>query len=133
MCRCPTERKYLMVWSNEDEMNTTLQKVRDHCSSLKTKGDDEAETAQVEAGLTLLPPIASGVEKDLADHKDKEIKLEPYDPNLDHASQVPELLSTAPVREGMVGQKVQTVIDVDDDDDDIEIIAVRSSGKSTSS
>lgn len=46
MCRCTPERKYLMIWSGEKEMNGTLKKVRDYCSSLqKVESDQESDRA----------------------------------------------------------------------------------------
>jgi hypothetical protein len=76
MCRCPTERRYLMVWSPEEELTETLKKVGDHLDTLKPQETpiDLSET------LEALPAVAVGVEKDLADHKDDPISLEPYTP-----------------------------------------------------
>ena len=83
MCRCAMERKYFMIWSDEDELKSTLQRVRDHCSSLKKleaasslyKEDSEKKAAAEDE----TPPtgLSPGVEKDLENHKDDEINLDP--------------------------------------------------------
>ena len=80
MCRCPTDRKYFMVWSKEDELKSTLQRARDHCASLKKLADgpvpcpDESNKKAEEAPSTDLAP---GAAKDLEIHKNDEINLEP--------------------------------------------------------
>jgi hypothetical protein len=137
MCRCPPQKRYLMVWSDKTELESTLQKVRDHCNSLKTKGDVQAEVDEVEAGCTLLPSLAPGAERDLEEHKDREVKIEPFDPSqhvyaelslevkLD-STPIPELMSsqspTPVVSEGDIKESI--ALD-GDDDDEIEIVAVR--------
>jgi len=35
MCRCPPTSKYMMIWSQSDEMLKTLDNVMDHCDTLK--------------------------------------------------------------------------------------------------
>lgn len=75
MCRCPTERRYLMVWSKEEELTTTLDKVRDHCQVLKEKEGDVTETKVDAADL---PEVAVGVERDLEDHSNLPIMTAPY-------------------------------------------------------
>ena len=78
MCRCPTSKRYLMIWSKKDELQETLKKVEDHCESLKTEAALQAEVDEAAANLAPLPPVAPGVEQDLENHKDEEIDLEPY-------------------------------------------------------
>ena len=135
MCRCPTERRYLMVWSDKDELNSTLKRVRDHCDSLKPK--DVEEPANVVSGLETLPPVAIGVEQDLSQHKGEPIKIEPYDPNSSQTlmedvsssdtPQTPPTEVTTDEEKGSDKEKEEIVI-IDDDDDDeeeIEVVAVR--------
>jgi hypothetical protein len=76
MCRCPPERRYLMVWSQEDELKGTLKRVRDYCNTLKETDGDSDEVASVKSED--LPDMAAGVEKDLEDHKGIPISVEPY-------------------------------------------------------
>ena len=80
MCRCRTERRYLMIWSDEDELNATVKRVREYCSSIKPKDYEQPDGAI--SGLGGLPPVAPGVEKDLAEHKDDPIRLDPYETSI---------------------------------------------------
>lgn len=66
MCRCPTERRYLMIWSREEELHATLKRVAEYCETLKKDSDDDSVE---ESELEVLPEIAVGVERDLAEHK----------------------------------------------------------------
>lgn len=137
MCRCPVERRYLMVWSKKEELSSTLERVRNHCESLKPKGGEEAATEDVCSSDTLdtLPPVAVGSERDLEEHKADPIKVEPYD-----ANEVWVPLKSGPVtaNDGLSlhGVKSEVTTDtttiktevveiVDDDDDDIELVAIR--------
>jgi len=79
MCRCPTDRKYFMIWSNETELKSTLERVRAHCAALKTQSDndDDENKAHVDEGIQdPLPKVAPGAEKDAAMHKNREIVTE---------------------------------------------------------
>jgi hypothetical protein len=73
MCRCPTDRKYFMLWSNEKELTSTLGRVRAHCDALKTQTDDEEIAKAVKASQDPLPEMAPGAEEDAALHKGDEI------------------------------------------------------------
>lgn len=81
LCRCCPERRYLMIWSPEEELQGTLQRVRRFCETLKTSTDDVSEERK-EAAVELddLPVIAIGVEQDLANHMNAPITTEPYTP-----------------------------------------------------
>jgi len=83
MCRCPTERKYLMIWSDEDELKSTLKKVQDYCAELKNKTPESSENVAVSGEDASSAIIAPGVEQDLEAHKNEDISLEPVgaDPN----------------------------------------------------
>jgi hypothetical protein len=127
MCRCPTERKYLMMWTDEEEMTSTLKRTREHYTMLKREQDGpESSAADLDKEApSLLPPVAVGVERDLALNKSRQIRLEPFDP-VSHALQgnyYPSVdigLMVAPSH----SSKIEIVID-DDSDSDIEVVAVR--------
>lgn len=78
MCRCPTQRRYLMVWSHEDELTNILEDVRAHCQVLE--GETGPEPEAVLSASEPLPPVAVGVEEDRARRKNYVIPLEPYRP-----------------------------------------------------
>lgn len=79
MCRCPMDKRYFMIWSDEGELKSTLQRVRDHCSSLQKfeaassldADDSGAEADEPSSG------VAPGVEQDLENHKNDNIHLDP--------------------------------------------------------
>jgi histone demethylase JARID1 len=80
MCRCPTERRYLMIWSPEEELDNTCRAVREHCEKLKPEGYVHGSDDPNETKSDPLPDIAVGVERDLELHKDTVISTEPYVP-----------------------------------------------------
>ena len=91
MCRCPTERKYLMVWSTEDEMQQFLQRVRDFCRDLEMKENgskavDDAKVRSAEKQQVADGDKAPGSERDKELHKTVPLSLEPVDadPNYTH-------------------------------------------------
>mmetsp|Transcript_19738 Transcript_19738/g.30443 ORF Transcript_19738/g.30443 Transcript_19738/m.30443 type:complete len:768 (-) Transcript_19738:107-2410(-) len=45
MCRCTPQRRYLMIWSDEKELKSTLQNVRQYCQVLK-KNEQEKESKE---------------------------------------------------------------------------------------
>lgn len=100
LCRCSPERRYLMIWSSEDELQQTLKGVRDHCESIKPANFDEAEEEKRNVKFEDLPDIAAGVEQDLENHKEKPITTEPYFPppsvrvSNDHAPSSPPEVSS---------------------------------------
>lgn len=79
MCRCPPEVKYLMEWNNEKDMKDVLENVKKHCEFLKEKymssgkKVSDLEESKSESEKAPLPPVAPGVEKDMARHMDYEI------------------------------------------------------------
>jgi histone demethylase JARID1 len=87
MCRCPTERKYLMIWSDENELKTTLKKVEDYCFELKARSPSPVETP--DSATSDSSSLAPGVERDQLAHKNEEISLEPVgaDPNYKPSAQ----------------------------------------------
>jgi JmjC domain, hydroxylase/C5HC2 zinc finger len=92
MCRCPTERKYFMIWSDEEELKTTLQQVHDHCESLKKL---RASPLKRSAGEGTEDGLASGVAKDREMHKDEEICLEPVAEDVKHVVKHDALMYSA--------------------------------------
>lgn len=144
MCRCPVERRYLMVWSPEEELDSTLRRVREHCESLKPQGEEGADDAMSSA-LDTLPLMAEGAERDLEEHKKDVIHLEPYegtepwhpikaDPTVivKEDSSVKVEVTNLPQVQSEVKNEVKNEIVIDDDDDaEIEIVAVRESNTTT--
>jgi len=141
MCRCPFERRYLMVWSPESELTRTCERVRERCESLKQDIIEETDTAiheQKEEEFEPLPHIAVGVEKDFEDHKDDIIKIDPYVPpskpsikpktglSMNQNPGRAEVVTTDEDRDEYTKhQKDVVVLDASDDsDDECEIIAV---------
>lgn len=152
MCRCPIERRYLMVWSKEEELKNTLHKVREHCEALEPEGmvdADESTTSEDVGGmipnrlpLDPLPVLAVGVEKDLAAHRNEPIKTDPVIPKL-KAELIPENVETVSNSRSQAAAEVTTDEDRDegtdsneviilddsddngkDDDDEVEVVAV---------
>lgn len=82
MCRCPTVRKYFMIWSSNEELKATHERVRERCESLKqreasTVGSEFPEClTQTDEGA-VLPDVAPGVEQDLERHKNEQIFTDP--------------------------------------------------------
>eukprot|EP00537_Pseudo-nitzschia_pungens_P014533 CAMPEP_0172398070 /NCGR_PEP_ID=MMETSP1061-20121228/34080_1 /TAXON_ID=37318 /ORGANISM="Pseudo-nitzschia pungens, Strain cf. pungens" /LENGTH=724 /DNA_ID=CAMNT_0013130431 /DNA_START=384 /DNA_END=2558 /DNA_ORIENTATION=- len=148
MCRCPSERRYLMIWSPEGELTKTCQLVRERCEVLKTNDAGENDDTTVSftehpnqegEALEPLPSIAVGVEKDLQDHKNDAIKTDPYvskpkpivNPKTGlsmNQSIVAAEVVTADEERYEYNNNPQSVVALDisddSDDDEIEIIAV---------
>lgn len=143
MCRCPFERRYLMIWSPEEELTKTCQRVRDRCKSLNPNADIEKDIASLahkkEEPLEPLPQLAIGVQKDFEDHKDDVVKIEPYvpppkscqnpktglaiHPNIESA----EVVTTDEDREDYSKRSKKNIVVLDasdDSDDEIEVVAV---------
>lgn len=80
MCRCPPEKKYFMVWSPNEELKSTIEKVRVHCEQLKSQErappvQSTNEPTSLETKQQPLPQMGPGAEKDLLWHKNDEIPL----------------------------------------------------------
>ena len=143
MCRCPFERRYLMIWSPEEELTKTCQRVRERCESLNPNADLEKDIASLgqkkEEPLEPLPEVAIGVRDDFEDHKDDIVKIEPYvpspkpcinpktglalHPNLETA----EVVTTDEDRDDYSKRSKKNIVVLDtsdDSDDEIEVVAV---------
>ena len=137
MCRCPAERRYLMVWSSENELKFTIQRVHDHCRSLKESSSQEATPPRE----LHLPLVALGAERDRAEHLEDSINVEPCGGNeilsrknddgtvpihsgdaSDSALTTPEVISDEDRGEGVLGA---------DTDDEIEVVGVRDANSSS--
>ena len=75
MCRCPTHRRYLMIWSSDDEMKGTLKRVKEFAEILKARTGSMAETKDVphvieERALVPAPGTAKDQERHLNYHVD---------------------------------------------------------------
>lgn len=129
MCRCPFERRYLMIWSPEEELTQTCQRVKERCGELKLTdvGDDDKEVVTKSSEneqLEPLPHIAVGVEEDLNNHRDGLINIDPYVPLHKDVIQSNDRRNTA-VEVSLDGDSDrQEIIVVDDSDDEVEVIAV---------
>jgi len=78
MCRCSTERKYLMVWSSDDEMKKTLDEVTAFCKALEVKAQLMAEGSNLvsieeETSNKAITPIAPGATRDKVAHMNEKI------------------------------------------------------------
>ena len=104
MCRCPTERRYLMIWSEEKELNSTLARVRRHCNLLKPANYKEAEETSEEDEPK--PDVAPGSEEDAKNHRGDIIKMEPFEPSQMHrkvAAHAPNEVTTDEDNDELVG------------------------------
>jgi JmjC domain, hydroxylase/C5HC2 zinc finger len=83
MCRCPRDRRYLLIWSTAKEMTDTLNDVREYCNALFKKEAVGEDTTKKEDDVAEVTPIAPGIKEDLALHKNDKLKLEAVtgDPN----------------------------------------------------
>jgi JmjC domain, hydroxylase/C5HC2 zinc finger len=86
MCRCPTGQRYFMIWSTNEELKATLERVREHCESLRQReasrdgSAGQSEMPDVVASANegpKLSDIAPGVEQDLERHKNDQIRTDP--------------------------------------------------------
>ena len=96
---------------------------------MATLKEEEPATIDVSKTLDSMPPVAPGAEKELADHKDDPIKLEPYNPeqrmfpvehisSIDKPSSPPHVSTDEDKGEGS--------------DDEVEIVGVKSSIQASS-
>lgn len=77
MCRCPTERRYFMIWSENEELENTLSRVRKHCEALKLKEEGNGETVEPAAEV-VVSGLAPGSERDAELHKNKDVSTEEF-------------------------------------------------------
>lgn len=123
MCRCPPKKKYFMIWSTEDELKTTLARVRAQCEAL----------AATDKGIKPLVPTATapGVEQDKWLHKNDEISVQPFlsptykpSPSMTRDREMPGAKSKIEDAAGV------SIVDKkafeEAENDDVEIIAVKS-------
>ena len=85
MCRCPAGRKYFMIWSTKDELQSTLERVRARCESLRQEeGTSAATYGQTRSTRFCVDgrnaEDRSGVERDLELHKNDSISTEAITP-----------------------------------------------------
>mmetsp|Transcript_17393 Transcript_17393/g.26392 ORF Transcript_17393/g.26392 Transcript_17393/m.26392 type:complete len:581 (+) Transcript_17393:290-2032(+) len=80
MCRCAKDRRYLLIWTGEQEMKTTLDKVREYCKVLKGNEHEENATEDTEKEKSeedVSAKIAPGVTQDLTNHEGGSISFNP--------------------------------------------------------
>lgn len=72
MCRCPTEKRYLMIWSTKEDLEETLASVKSHLTELEKHhvdltnvddDDDEHEQQKIN------PSVAPGSVEDEKNHE----------------------------------------------------------------
>lgn len=73
MCRCPSRLRYFLIWSTEEELNTTVEKTRQRCMELKTV-DETPPNDNAAVDETADTP---GAELDILVHKDYDIPTDP--------------------------------------------------------
>lgn len=84
MCVCPTTSKYFMIWSTNEELQTALERVQDHCEHLRQKeassngGVGEAVACAVSGDSDACTPgVAPGVAEDQERRKNEQIQTKP--------------------------------------------------------
>jgi len=77
MCRCPPEKKYMMIWAQKAEMDKTLKDVKEFNEKLKatSPGTASDDVASPTSKSSTVPDIAPGAEEDAARQKGKTIDL----------------------------------------------------------
>ena len=77
MCRCPPEKKYMMIWAEKAEMGKTLKDVQAFNEKLQATSPDTASgdvtSPTSESGI--VPDVAPGAEEDATKQKGKIIDL----------------------------------------------------------
>ena len=71
MCRCPAKRKYMMIWCKNEELKSTLTRVRDHCLELQAELSECKTDPTLELKNTL--DKVPGVEDDESRHSSSDI------------------------------------------------------------
>mmetsp|Transcript_7333 Transcript_7333/g.17965 ORF Transcript_7333/g.17965 Transcript_7333/m.17965 type:complete len:777 (-) Transcript_7333:236-2566(-) len=124
MCRCPIERRYLMIWSQKEDLQRITQKVREHCQKLAeiegvaAEKDDswsaERSSKKGPSVLSPMPPVAVGAMEDMAAHRNDTINTDPYDPSQRHLNSLSSALSHG---DGMKSNQNQQVTSDEDRDE----------------
>eukprot|EP00934_Nitzschia_sp_Nitz4_P008949 Nitzschia sp. Nitz4//scaffold188_size43225//5035//7408//NITZ4_007342-RA/size43225-snap-gene-0.35-mRNA-1//1//CDS//3329539835//8939//frame0 len=124
MCRCPTERRYLMVWSKKEELEDTLKNVENRCIELKSHGaESDADETEEDIMEVELPPTAEGVEKDLEEHKGIPVTTEAY-LGLAHTSTENALPSEVTTDEERTSDNGKDDNGDEESDDEVEVLGV---------
>ena len=77
MCRCPPEKKYMMIWCQKAEMDKTLKDVKEFNEKLKASlsGKVVDDVSSPTSEDSTVPDIAPGVHEDMARQRGKIIDL----------------------------------------------------------
>ena len=77
MCRCPPEKKYMMIWCQKAEMDKTLKDVKEFNEKLKASlsGKVLDDVSSPTSEDSAVPDIAPGVHEDMARQRGKIIDL----------------------------------------------------------
>lgn len=129
MCRCPMERRYLMIWSSENELMSTVRRVHDHCNCLKSNWNH----LEVVPSMVRLPSVARGVDSYKDKHRGNSINVEPCGSNQTvihrtHEGSIPiqrsDSVFTAP-EVTSDEDRGEGILAADDSDDEVEVVGVR--------
>ena len=77
MCRCTTKRKYLLIWTPEEEMKETIARVEKRGEELDDGGLKPAASASIASLIGKSLDIAPGSSGDLFSHQTYEVPVEP--------------------------------------------------------
>ena len=81
MCRCPPQKKYMMIWTQKSELDKTQDAVKTFCENLKKQTDSNANVLPDSTASpaydnpVVLPETAPGAAEDLKRQKGKVIDL----------------------------------------------------------
>ena len=93
MCRCSVKRKYLLIWTTEQEMKETISRVEKRCENVEYANPSTALNDPVQPKHDSNEPLvdAEGAEKDRLHHVSYEV---PVDPICTFEPEVPSLISS---------------------------------------
>lgn len=85
MCRCTPDKRYLLIWCSDAELNGTVERVRQHCEKLRraeggTKPEDNQKCPAsnvCSTGDSQTEGLAPGVGRDAEIHKYHQISTDP--------------------------------------------------------
>merc|ERR1711957_970810 len=77
MCRCPTERRYLMIWSTVEELEASLHKVQQFAEQLDTKSEAD-ESYAIKKHISTAP----GSLRDRENYQGYEVSMDQFSPLL---------------------------------------------------
>jgi len=79
LCRCPTERRYMLTWTTKEEFLAMIRRVEKFADKLVESESSSYETKHEE---TEMPPVSPGSLQDTENHKDHEVDMNSCSPLL---------------------------------------------------